>query len=85
MDTKDNLKEDVIRIRLMVGSRETSVTCKVKDEESLRYAAKQFSDMYSYYSKLYGNIDERDLLCVTGLHFAYQLQTQSDNDKTVSI
>jgi cell division protein ZapA (FtsZ GTPase activity inhibitor) len=81
MDTKDNTKEGAVRIRLKLRNREVALTCDAKDEESLQNAAKQFNDMYSYYAEQYRNIDERDLLCATGFHFAYQLLIQSNINK----
>jgi hypothetical protein len=86
MNTKDNLQEDSeLHIILRLGTRDVPLICKAKDEESLRTAAKQFNYKYSLYSEQYSESDERDLLGITGLSFAYQLLTQSSIDKTVSI
>jgi hypothetical protein len=86
MDTKNNLQEDAeLCIKLRLGTRDVPLVCKAKDEESLRRTAMKFNDKYRQYSERYGEKDERDLLGVTGFYFAYQLLTQSDIDKIVSI
>ena len=59
------------RINLRLGDKAYPVFCKREDESIYRKAATSFNNKYLKYRELNQELDEIDILRMTGFHFAF--------------